>query len=44
VPGADAAFAHIDDLVVNETTGQIIILSGNQIWSATIPNELAEST
>jgi hypothetical protein len=44
VPGADAAFAHIDDLVVNEGTGQIIILSGNQIWSATIPNESAETT
>ncbi len=44
VPGADAAFAHIDDLVVNETNGQIVILSGNQIWSATIPNEFAGTT
>jgi hypothetical protein len=37
VPGAQLAFGQIDDLVVNESTGQIIILSGDQIWSATIP-------
>jgi hypothetical protein len=37
VPGAELAFSRIDDFVVNEANGQIVILSGDQIWSATIP-------
>jgi hypothetical protein len=41
VPGANLAFSNIDDLVVNEATGQVIILSGDQIWSATIPDEFS---
>ncbi|MFL5758115.1 MAG: hypothetical protein ACJ789_00170 [Thermomicrobiales bacterium] len=39
VAGAAFAFGQIDDLVVNERTGQIVILSGDQIWSATIPGD-----
>jgi hypothetical protein len=44
VPGAQLAFGQIDDLVVNETTGQITILSGDQIWSATIPTNATQAT
>jgi hypothetical protein len=43
VPGAELAFSNIDDLVVNEANGQIIILSGDQIWSATIPSAEAQA-
>jgi hypothetical protein len=38
VGGAEHAFANIGDLVVNEANGQIVILSGDQIWAATIPS------
>jgi hypothetical protein len=42
VPGAELAFSNIDDLVVNEANGQIVILSGDQIWLATIPSAEAQ--
>ncbi|HET8524749.1 MAG TPA: hypothetical protein VFL82_16080, partial [Thermomicrobiales bacterium] len=40
--GADsegiAPFATIDDFIVDEVTGMIYLISGDQIWSATIPS------
>jgi hypothetical protein len=33
-----APFATIDDFVVDEVTGMIYLISGDQIWSATIPS------
>lgn len=35
--GAAEAFAAMEDFVVDEAAGIIYVLSGNQIWSATIP-------
>jgi hypothetical protein len=36
--GTAVAFAAIEDFVVNEAVGIIYVLSGNQLWSATVPS------
>lgn len=35
---AAAAFVEIDDFIVDEAAGIVYVLSGNQLWSATLPS------